>query len=302
MSSDDKVKGINTDDGKGNNLLIPFQRFFVLYIDVVGQNSKLEKLQQKFQNPFETKGGFSNEIVEDFTRSFKDVFAMREFFLSFFKDYKKKYFEHQQRNFDVSLDFVFASDGMFIWTKLSDNFFDEIAALKICLDALAMSQIVSFSFDTFFRAGACISYGIEHPDFKGDYYGPGLARAANLEKSAPYPCVLLDSNIIRIIQCYGLVAKKSQNQPVLDTCRQLLAYIEYKKTVATEYDTNPAYIFFPYKRFHQLKSSDSNLINDVITALQKQIQNAELPDKIRKQYEILLNDIHFVTKDTTSID
>lgn len=293
--SNKREKVINVYDRDGNEHLCQIKRYFVLYVDVVGQNNQLENLQQKFHNPFETARGIPCGIIDDFQSAFTEVWAIRRSFLDSFRDCQKKYFNQQKQTFNVVPHFVFASDGLFIWIKLSDNdFLDDLATLKIVMDSVATSQMVLFSSKIFFKAAACISYGIEHPDFKDDYYGPGLARAANLESKAPYPCVLLDQDVIFLLQTYLKYAQVNGYQAMEEHCLILLEYKGPKKKIVWDKNSIDAYVFSPYKKFRRLQLS---IYNNVMASLEEQTKRKDLSETIRMKYEDLLSDIFMQLND-----
>ena len=282
----EREKVINISDSSGNDRFVPLQRYLVLYIDVVGQSKKLENLQAKFLNPFETQLGFPTKTINDIQDAFKDVFAVRKSFLKSLEQARESYFKRQGRVFKVEPKIIFASDGLFIWVKLPDeNSLDELVALMITMNALAASQMTLFSREIFFKAGACISYGFEHPDFKDDYYGPGLARVAYLEEKAPFPCVLLDRNVKTLIKSFFVYAQEIKNQPIQEHCLQLLDFIGDEIEIESQNGIPNPYVFFPYRRFHK-KMPEA--YDEVITSLEQQSQRLDLPSKIRDKYKRLL--------------
>ena len=181
-----------------------FEYFVVCFIDLLGQSNHLKKWS-KFAFPETEEQKVKNAIFD----SVGSIFKVREQFEHFFNSFNNdgnlsshfnylasnELHEQLQRSKECKLGIQQFSDSFVFYAPLFNTYGDRtIAPLTQMLLACAIVTQESLLYQIPLRGAVTIGTGVELEP--GNFYGPALAKAYEIERSsACYPRVLIDFEV-----------------------------------------------------------------------------------------------------------
>ncbi len=233
--------------------------YLVVFVDILGQQDILRQIQSL---PNKSIPEQKEEFEGLLKKTIGTVDAFRRMFNNFFQESSKRYIdlneftEEQKQLYEKSksneIKSYMFSDFVMLFLSLRDDINKvPMSGVFLALASAASTFLAMLAGGHVIRGGIDIGLGVEF--WKGEIYGPALARAYALEsKIAQYPRIILGEELTRYIQ---LQRSRPQNdvfsvlnKHLADLCSMLVAidddgypFLDYlgegfKKHIMTDLD------------------------------------------------------------------